>query len=98
MAKPRITVAVRKDEQGEPAEVFLYLNPEGRDLLVGELQSLNERSDHFHMHPAEWEMEVPLSMRAYAPEEETLPTHVKMLLRLDAWDEEYFPHVMEVTP
>lgn len=95
MAKPRITVAVRKDENGQPAEVYFYLNPEGRDLLVTELQHLSERSDHFHMHPAEWEMEVPLEMQAYAPSEETLPGHVKMMFRTDDWDRQYFPHVMQ---
>lgn len=94
MAKARITVVVTKDDKGEPAEVFFYFNPEGRDLIVSELTHLNDKSDHFHMHPAEWEMEVPLEMRAYVPEQETCMSHVKMMFRTDEWDEKYFPHVM----
>jgi hypothetical protein len=94
MAKPRITVGVTKDDKGEPAEVYFYFNPEGRDLLVSELTHLSEKSDHFHMHPAEWEMEVPLEMRAYVPAEETAVSHVKLMFRTDEWDEKYFPHVM----
>jgi hypothetical protein len=29
------------------------------------------------------------------PDEETVPYHVKVMLRPDAWDTEYFPHVMK---
>jgi|CXWL01.1.fsa_nt_gi hypothetical protein len=94
MAKPRITVVVAKDDKGEPAEVYFYFNPEGRDLLVSELAHLSEKSDHFHMNPAEWEAEVPLQMRAYVPAEETPVSHVKLMFRTDEWDEKYFPHVM----
>ncbi len=94
MSKPRITVSVIKDENGEPAQVYFYLNHEGRALLVDELSKLSETSDHFHMHPADWQMEVPLSMRPYSPDQETLPTHVKMMFRPDEWDKAHFPHVM----
>jgi hypothetical protein len=94
MAKPRITVVVKKDEKGEPAEVFFYVNSEGRDQLVGELQHLSEQSDHFHMEPEEWAMEVPLGMVPYE-EGEIIPTHVKMMFRTDDWDRQNFPHVMK---
>jgi hypothetical protein len=93
MNKPRITVVVKKDENGELAEVFFYLNPEGRDRLVAELQHLSEASDHFHMEPEAWAMDVPLRMISYEADE-TLPNHVKMMFRTDEWDRQYFPHVM----
>ncbi|MEQ1617457.1 MAG: hypothetical protein ABL883_03810 [Terricaulis sp.] len=96
MAKPRITFAVKKDEQGEPVEIYLYLNAEGRDQLVSELQHLDERSDHFHMHPEdEPNPEVPMRAIAYLPSEETVPYHVKVMSRPDEWDRQYFPHVMK---
>jgi hypothetical protein len=31
----------------------------------------------------------------YVPENETVIQHVKMMFRPDAWDEQYFPHVMK---
>jgi hypothetical protein len=34
-------------------ELEIWLNEEGRDLLVRELQHLSEKSDHFHFGPAE---------------------------------------------
>jgi hypothetical protein len=95
MAKPRITAVVTKNDKGEPAEVYFYFNFEGRDLLVSELTHLSEKSDHFHMHPAQCEMEVPLEMRAYVPAEETPVSHVKLMYRTDERDEQYFPHVIE---
>jgi len=95
MTKPRITCVVTKGEQGQPAEVFLYLNPEGRDLLVKELQHLDERWDHLHIQPEEWTVDLPLQIKAYVPDKETVIQHVKMMYRPDAWDEQYFPHVMD---
>ena len=94
MTKPRITVVVNKDDEGEPVEVLFYFNPEGRDLLVKELLHLDERWDHLHMQPEEWTIDLPLQTKAYVPESEVVMEHVKMMYRLDAWDEEYFPHVM----
>jgi hypothetical protein len=94
MARPRITVVVKKDQQGEPAEVYLYLNPEGRDQLVAELQHLSERSDHFHMQPDELVAEVPLCGIPYESDE-LVPGHVKVMFRPDDWDRQYFPHVMK---
>ncbi|MCC6786830.1 MAG: hypothetical protein IT547_03245 [Hyphomonadaceae bacterium] len=94
MAKPRITFAVRKDEQGEPVEVYLYVNPEGRDLLIAELQHLSEQSDHFHMLHDELIAEVLTRGVPYEPDE-IIPWHVKVMFRPDDWDLQYFPHVMK---
>jgi hypothetical protein len=48
-------------------ELEIWLNPEGRDILVKELQSLSETNDHFHLRPkALGEMEV--SDRPYRPD------------------------------
>jgi hypothetical protein len=95
MAKPRITITYTKGKKGELDEVLFYMNPEGRDLLVKELNHLDERSDHLHMQPEEWGGELPLQMKAYRPGEEELVWSAKMMLRLDEWDREYFPHVIE---
>jgi hypothetical protein len=32
-------------------EFEMWLNPEGRDILVKELQGLSETNDHFHLGP-----------------------------------------------
>ncbi len=32
-------------------EFEIWLNPEGRDVLVKELQGLSETNDHFHLGP-----------------------------------------------
>jgi hypothetical protein len=90
----RITVALAKGEDGEVAELRFYLNPEGRDLLVQELLLLDEKSDHLHLQPADWTVGLPLQSELYLPSEEELVDNVKVLLRPDHWDAEYFPHVM----
>jgi len=92
MARSRITAAIRKNAQGEPHGVLIYLNPEGRDELVKELLNLSERSDHFHMLQDE-EAEVVLASIPYEADE-VLPYEVKVMLRPDSWDQAYFPHVM----
>ena len=94
MTNPRITCVVTK-ENGEPAEVLFYLNPEGRDWLVKELLQLNERRDHLHLLPGPEAETFPLRTEAYVPEDETAVWAVKMMFRPDAWDEQYFPHVMK---
>lgn len=94
MSKPRITFVVKKDEQGEPAEVYLYVNPEGRDQLVAELKHLSEKSDHFHMQPDELIAEVPIGDVPYESDD-IIPWHVKVMFRPDEWDRQYFPHVMK---
>jgi len=98
MAKARITIAYTKGDDGEPDEVLFYVNPEGRDLLINELQHLDERSDHFHLQEEDWQGEVPLQMKAYVPEREQVISAAKVMLRPDQWDAEYFPHVLSNEP
>ena len=95
MSKPRITVAYSKSASGELDEVLFYMNPEGRDLLVKELTRLDEDWDHLHLQPENGTVDLPLQTTAYVPETEELVSAVKMMLRPDAWDAEYFPHVLE---
>ena len=85
--KPRITISVTKDKTIE-----IYLNPEGRDLLVRELLNLSERSDHFHLGPPGIG-EVETSARAYEPTDEVFE-YGKVLFRPDSWDEKHYPHVL----
>ena len=98
MAKARITFALERTETGEPGELQVYLNPEGRDLLVQELTGLSEKSDHVHLQDEDWTIDVPLQMRAYRPDREEIIDCVKILFRLDVWDAEYFPHVLNAEP
>jgi|tagenome__1003787_1003787.scaffolds.fasta_scaffold12943338_1 hypothetical protein len=84
--KPRITVNLTASGEFE-----IWLNPEGRDLLVRELQRLDERSEHFHLAPDNMG-EVELSTRAYRPTD-TVISWGKVLLRTDEWDRQHFPHV-----
>lgn len=44
--KPRITMSLTSDGNLE-----IFLNEEGRNLLVRELQALNEEHEHFHLAP-----------------------------------------------
>ena len=78
MSKPRITCVVTMNGDA-PSEVYFYLNPEGRDLLVKELMHLNERWDHLPIQPEEWTVDLPPQVKAYVPEKETLIQHVKMM-------------------
>ena len=76
-------------------EFELWLNEEGRDRFVRELQHLSEKSDHFHLGPKDIG-EVEVSTIAYRPDDKVLE-YGKVLFRADAWDEKYFPHVMTET-
>lgn len=72
----------------------LWLNEEGRDLLVRELQALDMRNEHFQL--GSWEgagADLQLSTRAYRPTDTVLEAG-KVMLRTDEWDRTYFPHVM----
>ncbi len=71
-------------------ELEMWLNPEGRDILVKELQGLSETNDHFHFGAGR---EVELSNRPYKSDDELL-MHGKILFRTDAWDAKFFPHVL----
>lgn len=95
MAKPRITFTMQRSENGRPSELQVYVNPEGRDLLVKELTQLDERWDHAHLQDEKWTTDVPLQTRAYVPEREEIIDCVKILFRTDEWDAEHFPHVLK---
>ena len=82
---PRITLNLTAN-----GELEIWLNPEGRDVLVKELQGLSERNDHFHFGPSG---EVEVSSRTYRSDDKLL--HGKVLFRPDAWDVEHFPHVID---
>ncbi|MCK1652790.1 hypothetical protein IVA88_15280 [Bradyrhizobium sp. 149] len=76
------------------AGVFeLWLNPEGRDLLVRELLALNATNEHFHLMPSEVPSDVEVSTRPYRPDDKLLG-YGKVLFRLDEWDAQHFPHVL----
>ena len=55
----RITINRNKD-----GELEIWLNEDGRDLLVRELQRLSEKNDHFHLGPEDIS-DVQLSDLAY---------------------------------
>lgn len=76
-------------------EVELWLNEEGRDLLVKELGRLGPEHEHFHLGPSGDQPEVPLQTVPYRPDDEVFAWG-KVLFRLDEWDAQYFPHVLEV--
>jgi hypothetical protein len=86
----RITFSLTAD-----GELEVWLNEQGRDLLVRELQMLNEKNDHFHFGAAEGS-EVKVSYRAYRPDDKIFE-YGKVLFRTDAWDRQHYPHVLEGT-
>ncbi len=73
-------------------ELEIWLNEQGRDLLIRELQGLSEKSDHFHLGPKSIG-EVEVSSHAYRPDDSVLE-YGKVLFRTDAWDKQYYPHVL----
>jgi hypothetical protein len=73
-------------------ELEIWLNEEGRDLLVRELQQLSEHSDHFHFGPAP-AGEVEVSSVPYRSGDQILE-YGKVYFRTEAWDREHFPHVL----
>ena len=84
---PRITLNLTAD-----GELEIWLNPEGRDVLIKELQGLSERNDHFHFGPSPFG-EVEVTSHTYRSNDKLL-AHGKVYFRPDAWDAEHFPHVM----
>jgi len=78
-------------------ELELFINEEGRDLLVKELQRLAETpgNDHFHLGAFEG-AEVEMRSVSYRPSD-TLIWSAKVMLRPDDWDAQDFPHVLETT-
>jgi hypothetical protein len=88
MAPPRITINVTAGGEFE-----MWLNLEGRDLLVQELQALTIKNEHFHIGPAPiGDLEV--ANKAYHEGDRVLEWG-KVYLRTDEWDEKYFPHVLK---
>jgi hypothetical protein len=50
-----IEVSIATVETDDSAELFLYLDPEGRDFLVRELMNLEfPAHDHFHIFSSAW--------------------------------------------
>ncbi|MGA9723358.1 MAG: hypothetical protein WBQ86_12950 [Candidatus Binatus sp.] len=86
--KPRITFNLKADGDFE-----IWINEEGRDLLVQELQGLNKGNEHFHLGPDE-DDEVQVSTRPYRADDKILE-YGKVLFRPDEWDKQYFPHVFD---
>jgi hypothetical protein len=84
--KPRITISVTAG-----GELEIFLNEQGRDLLVQKLLALNEVDEHFHFAPSD-QGELEVSTRAYDPAD-TVMTYGKVLFRKDEWDRVYFSHV-----
>jgi hypothetical protein len=76
-------------------EFEIWLNERGRDLLVRELQHLSEKSDHFHLGPAGIG-EVEVCLRPYRTDDRIFE-YGKVYFRTDAWDRQYFPHVLGET-
>ena len=89
--KPRITFSLTPSGSLE-----MFFNEEGRQLFIQELSRLDERNDHFHFAPAILDSEMTVSSRAYKPDDRLLE-YGKVLFRPDAWDKQYYPHVMEET-
>lgn len=82
---PRITVNMTGD-----GELEIWVNPQGRDLLVQELLKLSEGNDHFHLSPSG---EVDTRTKPYRSTDEIIWAG-KVLFRTDEWDREHYPHVM----
>lgn len=87
--KPRITLSLNGDGQFE-----MSLNEAGRDKLVDLLQSLNRDQEHFHLAPADHDMDCAVSEIPYRNTDSVL-SYGKVLLRPDDWDREHFPHVLD---
>jgi len=87
--KPRITVNL--DANGD---FEIWINEEGRDLLVQELQRLNKGNEHFHLGPDKITSDIQVSTRPYRPDDKILE-YGKVLFRPDEWDKQYYPHVFD---
>ena len=95
MGKPRITIQV-SEEGGASGVVELFINEEGRELLLKELQDLSKDNDHFHLFAPEWGApHGVLSLKSYS-EDAATAGHFKVLFRPDDWDRKYYPHLMDL--
>ncbi len=86
---PRITIG-----RNRGGDLEVWLNPEGRDLLVRELQQLSEENDHFHFMPEDMDGEAPLRNLPYHEGDEIIEW-AKVSFRPDGWDARYYPHVLD---
>jgi hypothetical protein len=86
--KPRITLCLTTN-----GTLDIYLNEQGRELLVRELQHLSRDRDHFHFWP-EGLGEVEVRSRPYSPSDKVIE-YGKVLFRPDEWDRQYFPEVLK---
>ena len=86
--KPRITI-----DLSARGELEIWMNEEGRDLLVRKLQSLSAKNDHFHLAPVGLG-EVEVSSRPYLPDDQLFEWG-KVLFRTDEWDKQHYPHVLD---
>jgi hypothetical protein len=84
--KPRITINLTTS-----GELEIWLNEQGRDLLLKELSHLGPKRNHFHFGPAEIG-EVEVSSRPYRADDKIIE-YGKVLFRMDEWDRQYYPHV-----
>ena len=58
-----------------------------------ELQALTTANEHFHIGPVSFG-ELEVASKAYREGDRVLEWG-KVYLRLDEWDEKYFPHVLK---
>ncbi len=86
--KPRITLSLTADGQFE-----MSLNEAGRDELIDLLQSLDRDKEHFHLAPANCNMDCAISEIPYRSTDSVV-SYGKVFLRPDDWDREHFPHVL----
>jgi hypothetical protein len=86
--KPRITVNVTP-----LGEFQIWINAEGRDLLVRELQRLDTVHAHFHLMPEGCDAEVEVSSLPYIDTDKVFECG-RVIFRTDEWDRQYFPHVL----
>lgn len=85
---PRITINMSAD-----GELEIWLNEQGRDLLVRELRAMSEKSDHFHLATIDG-AEIKLNDRAYRPTDKIMHS-TKVYFRPDDWDRRHFPRVID---
>ncbi len=87
---PRITISVKSN-----GELEIWLNAEGRDQIVSQLQALSASNDHFHL--GTWGGDVELSATPYRPTDKIVHA-AKVMFRTEEWDRLYFPHVLQTEP
>jgi hypothetical protein len=92
MSEPRITVTIDTSGDGPSDEVRIYANEAGVQALIRELSALSRTNDHFHMMSPNWGGD-ELRAVVYEPDELAID-HLKVIIRQDDWDREFFRHVL----